>query len=224
MADGTARTSLGDILSELSTLIVRYGSQSVLVALTVAAFTTLFVKSLGAGGQFLASVASFFIAYHFLAYLLRAEGLADTALQGQRYASMFGVMLLATLGIVAAMTLLIVPGLYVAARWSLAQALVVGEGLGTTEALRESWRRTASAVWPLAGTYFLITVASIIVMIFARRLAGYSLIDPDAARALGGIIASGLTSGLSSVLSVCFAVSTYRLVGRSPAQFHAVFD
>lgn len=58
---------------------------------------------------------------------------------------------LASLLIVFGLFLFVLPGLYLAMRFSFVGFLVMDEGLGPLEALGESWRRTSGRFWTLLG-------------------------------------------------------------------------
>lgn len=59
-----------------------------------------------------------------------------------RIASVFGVGLLFGLGVGLGVLLLILPGIYLAARWYLAVPILLAEDMGVSEALSASWDRT----------------------------------------------------------------------------------
>jgi uncharacterized membrane protein len=61
------------------------------------------------------------------------------------------VNLLLTLCITVGFILLIIPGIIAGVRLSFAPLLVVDEGLGPTEAIGESWRRTRGHFWSIFG-------------------------------------------------------------------------
>jgi len=67
--------------------------------------------------------------------------------------SVFGLAawLIGTLAFVAGALLLIVPGLYVLARLTIALPLILLDGNGILEGLSRSWEMTERSAWPLVG-------------------------------------------------------------------------
>ena len=86
--------------------------------------------------------------YHFIEalmpeYIVASEG------RKRRYWAMFASGFLSSLGIIFGMVFLIVPGLYLMARWSASTPFIVAEGMGGVDALKASWKATDKARWPL---------------------------------------------------------------------------
>ncbi len=73
---------------------------------------------------------------------------------------------LVSIGSGLAAILLIVPGLYVAARWNLVRPLVVLEGRGIIEAMTRSWQLTEASAWPLVGTIVILAVPNLAIGLF----------------------------------------------------------
>jgi hypothetical protein len=67
------------------------------------------------------------------------------------YVSAVVAGLLVEIVLIVGFILLVVPGIILAVRLSFVPFLVVDEGLGPTEALFESWRRTAGYSWTIFG-------------------------------------------------------------------------
>jgi membrane-anchored glycerophosphoryl diester phosphodiesterase (GDPDase) len=52
--------------------------------------------------------------------------------------------------------LLLLPGIYLAARWMIAAPAIIGEDLSARAGMRESWERTRDSVWPIAGALVIV--------------------------------------------------------------------
>lgn len=67
--------------------------------------------------------------------------------------SVFGLAawIIGTIAFVAGLLLLIVPGLYVLARWTTALPLIILDGDGILEGLGRGWVMTERSAWPLVG-------------------------------------------------------------------------
>lgn len=134
---------------------------------------------------------------------LRARGDGDVFLP-------FVVMsILATLGVLGGLILLVIPGLVIMARWSIAGPLVIARGDGATQALGESWERTRGAEWPILVAAFALLLPLIVVIIACGVL--FDPADPI------GIGVSQLATSATSVVTQTMGVALYGLIVGSPA-------
>jgi len=155
------------------------------------------------GGQLLVAAAGVVCAYFLLVAALRRTGLyARTG--GDAFLPYIGLSLLYTLGVMAGFIVIILPGLFIMARWSIAQPLLVGGGRGVMAALGESWERTKDREFQILGAWLALIVLPVIVLIGARALFGQE--------ALTGIIVSQLASSTLSVVSLAWNVAIYGLI------------
>ncbi len=146
--------------------------------------------------------------YLLIEAMLKQTGLfsADTT---RRYLPFLGQSILLSLGIVLGLILLIIPGLLLAARWSLASPLLVGEHKGAVEAIRESWELTrghTAALLVAALVLLLIMVAAV------ALAAGASQIDETL-----GIVLTEMAANAVSVIFGGFGVAAYGML-RFPAR------
>jgi hypothetical protein len=157
-------------------------------------------------------------------YVLTERMLADRRPVGQaalprRYGSLFVAQLMSSVMIGLGALFLIVPGIYFAARWFTMTPHLIERGLGSSEALRESWDASA----PSQLAFFLATVLVMIpmipqlVLIFGAEFVDLG-IEPTAA-----VILTNVLSGLSSVLGWVLAAAAYRKVVPMAEQFNEVF-
>jgi hypothetical protein len=124
-------------------LLARYPLPFLAAACGMAAFdTALDAIAPESAIVIVSSAISIGVVYVVFRLLLRREGMV--AREGS-FASYFGVSLLTGLAVLAGLLLLIVPGFYLMGRWSVASAMVVAQGLQTTDAMRASWRATKAA-------------------------------------------------------------------------------
>jgi hypothetical protein len=88
----------------------------------------------------------------FLQFWITARLLEDfgrRSANGGGFGSVFVISLISVVAVLLGFVLLIVPGVILFARWSMAVPIAVGEGGGATVALAESWRRTEGRFWPI---------------------------------------------------------------------------
>jgi hypothetical protein len=146
------------------------------------------------------------------AWLRAARGIkpevSDLFVPFQRcYVPAVAAGLLVEIVLIVGFVLLVVPGIILAVRLSFVPFLVVDEGLGPTEALFESWRRTGGHSWTIFGTgllAILIVIVGFILLIVgsipATMLAYLALASLYAA-VTARKAARGVSSAAATVLS-----------------------
>jgi hypothetical protein len=151
----------------------------------------------------LSFVVSVIAGYVLLEAMLRRTGLRSR--EGEAvFFSYLGLSILYTLGVMVGFLIIIFPGLYIMARWSIAQPMIVARGEGVMQTLGESWERTK-------GNEFQILVAAIalIVPLVAIMIAGGIFLD---AKSLPGIGISQLATSALSVALTGMGVALYGLI------------
>lgn len=221
--------SLGEILAEMSAMFRTHAGVLIGSALAIGAgYTALDFASLqmeDAGGlafvSLMVSLAFTILLQYFVTEKLLADRLADRVGPGKRrYGSLFGALFLSGIAIAAGLLLLVLPALYLMARWlTLAPHLVEGN-LSANEALGRSWDASAQSVPAFVGASILSAAA---------MLPGMGLIFLPEAEA-GGNIALGISAlsnlllGFSSVFGWAIAVGAYRRIVPQGADLQQVFN
>lgn len=144
------------------------------------------------------------------AYFLYEAVLARTGLRSRQSDDAFlpfiGLAVITTLAIMVGLIALVIPGLYLIARWSIAAPVLMIDGKGPIKAMQDSWERTK-------GSDFSILVAVLLfygVPTLASIAAGFVFGPEDPL----GIGLSQLASAVASAFGVAMAVGIYgRLVG-----------
>lgn len=144
------------------------------------------------------------------AYFLYEAVLARTGLRSRQSDDAFlpfiGLAVITTLAIMVGLIALVIPGLYLIARWSIAAPVLMIDGKGPIKAMQDSWERTK-------GSDFSILVAVLLfygVPTLASIAAGFVFGPEDPL----GIGLSQLASAVASALGVAMAAGIYgRLVG-----------
>ncbi len=93
-------------------------------------------------------LVSTIVNYALIRTLLKKSGLMGQG-DGGHLVPFFGLSILYTLGVGLAFVVLILPGLFVMARWSLARPLFLSRGGGVMESLSQSWDRTRGNEFPI---------------------------------------------------------------------------
>jgi hypothetical protein len=143
-------------------------------------------------------------------YFLYEAVLARTGLRSRQSEDAFlpfiGLAIVTALGIMLGLVALVIPGLYLIARWSIAAPVLMIEGKGPIKAMQDSWERTK-------GSDFSIFVAVLLffgIPWLASIAAGVVLGPEDPL----GIVLSQLASAVASALGVAMAAALYgRMVG-----------
>ena len=144
------------------------------------------------------------------AYFLYEAVLARTGLRSRQADDAFlpfvGLAVITTLAIMVGLVALVIPGLYLIARWSIAAPVLMIDGKGPIKALQDSWERTR-------GSDFSILVA---VLLFygvptLASIASSLVFGPEDPLGIG---ISQLASAVASALGVAMAAGIYgRMVG-----------
>lgn len=106
-------------------------------------------------------IASIVAQYYLTITALERQGLRQP--DGGRFGSFFLLGILSGLGILLGTLLLILPGVYLAIRWSAASAVLLADKKSANDALSESWAMTQKSFWPILGAYLVIIVPAFIV-------------------------------------------------------------
>lgn len=114
------------------------------------------VSGLKSGTTFISGLASLGGQFYLTSAILTKLGLTDRDAK-PRFMSFWGANILSSIGIALGLVLLVVPGVYLAARWS-ASGPAVLSGDKAAEALSRSWRMTADRAMPIAIALLVIFV------------------------------------------------------------------
>jgi membrane-anchored glycerophosphoryl diester phosphodiesterase (GDPDase) len=144
-------------------------------------------------------VASFLL----LNTMIRRTGLLSRTREDV-FLTYFGLAVLSAIAILIGMILLILPALFLMARWSIAQPLVVARGDGVKQAFAESWGKTS-------GSEFQIIVAVIVLVIPLTAISVLCGVLLDKASVVGIVVAQIATGG-ASVASVSMGVALYGMI------------
>ena len=120
----------------------------------------------------------------------------------------FGLSLLYGLAVIVGLMLLVIPALFLVARWCLAQPLVVAQGRGVMKAFGESWERTSGNDFPIIVAVLLFFLVPMAISIAA------GLMFPKGT--LLGIAISQLFGTMASLLSLSMGVALYGMLVGAP--------
>jgi hypothetical protein len=134
------------------------------------------------GGQFLVSAATLAMQFWLTVMALDALGLRTTA--AKRFPTFFILGIATSLGILLGVVLLVLPGIYLLVRWSIAVPAVIAADHRFTEAIAYSWRETEGHFWPILLAFIAIygvaaagAVAGVIMETEVDRFGGTLLFE-----------------------------------------------
>lgn len=207
----------GDLLRGM---IVEARRDPVMIAMAIV-FTTVLAMLGDLGGaammpvSFLAiAVAAFVLQYVLTRRAMRAGGLLADDAPGN-VGAFFGLGLLSGLGILLGITLLILPGIWLYARWLAATPILFADDIGVTEALATSVERTRPLLWPI------IVAAGIVNVPYVLAMAATFLLPEQAQVAVGPSLAINLGLNGSQIAAWYLAIAIYRAIRPEPVE--AVF-
>ncbi|RWH79235.1 MAG: hypothetical protein EOQ86_15210 [Mesorhizobium sp.] len=118
----------------------------------------------------------------------------------------FAIALLVGLGVVLGLMLLIVPGIMLALRWSVAVPALVQERLGVFGSMARSRDLTKGSRWALFGLFIILIIIAI-----AIELALGTATDLFGGGVVGAVLGALVTSVTSMAMSIATAVSYVEL-------------
>lgn len=164
----------GEIVAEAIELLRRNATPAVLAVLAIAAgYSLLDIAGASAANAISTIAVSVFGQYHFTELLL--PGRIPPGPPKRRYGSLLLASILSGMGVVTGLVFLVLPGLFLLARWAIATPFIVCDGMTGTESLGASWQATAKS-WPaVAGVmaiYGLALVVTVVVLVVLAERTG----------------------------------------------------
>lgn len=171
----------------------------------------------GAGLNLAVGIIAIFAQYAVTRGALRSAGLLRADGKAGRAGAFVLTLILTGLGIALGLVLLILPGIYLWARWSIVAPLIIGDGMGSNEAMGESWSRTQSIVAPISAALLLLNVP---LLLFVGTLFFYSDYGPTS---LGLALLSNLLVYTAQTFSWHAAVAIHQLTRDPSGDLEQVF-
>lgn len=159
-------------------------------------------------------VAAVITSYLVLESMLKKAGLLNYT-GPRRFFPYLGLNILVILGVVAGIILLIVPGVYLAMRWSVAQARLIGRGEPVIDAIKGSWEMTKG----YSLRIFLAVLAFVVIGLVIGFIAG--ILGPTN---IIGIFISQLASYALSMIMLGLAVTLLGLIDPLGRKLSEVFE
>jgi hypothetical protein len=151
--------------------------------------------------------------YEFTLIVLSRAGLAERR-KRRRFWALVAMNILSGVAILLAFLLLLMPGLYLFVRWSLAAPILLAEDAGPLEALSRSAQELSGRFWPVAGLFLLLFLP-----LLGALVAAFFLADDET---LFSSLVLNVPTNLSMVAGWFGAVAVYS-DGRRGEQLAEVF-
>ncbi|WP_209347395.1 hypothetical protein [Pontixanthobacter sp. CEM42] len=174
----------------------------------------------------IAVLAIYYVAYAVLSAIL-TRSLIPTSIDrhvvGSSNASLIGMASIAyylsVIGISFGLVFLVLPGIYLIARWYLIVPLVVSGRSGIIDAFTQSWDATHASAGALMGI-------SLVIVIPALILGGvdYMSDDPEATYTVPRLVLDSAVFALSTVFGIAVSVFAYRKLIDDREEYRTVFD
>lgn len=155
------------------------------------------------------SVTSFILQYVLTRRTMRKGGLLAVDAQGN-VSGFFGLCFLANLGILLGFTLLIVPGIWLYARWIASGPVLFAEDMSISEALASSAERTRPMLDAIIG------VTCIVHLPFVAGIIASVVAEEASMLSIGVSTATNIGMSVSQLAGWYLAVAIYRAVQPQP--------
>jgi membrane-anchored glycerophosphoryl diester phosphodiesterase (GDPDase) len=152
-------------------------------------------------------VVGVFFSYLLLNAMVQKTGLRTRG-DGDVFLPYFGLTILYGLAVTFGLFVFVIPALFLLARWSLAQPLVVARGEGVMKAFGESWERTSGNDFPI-----IVAVLALWLVPMAISITASLMFPKDS---LIGIPITQLFASLASALSLAMDVALYGMIVGAP--------
>ena len=142
-------------------------------------------------------------AYVLLEIMVRKTGVRSREGEAVFFAYL-GLAAVSTLGVIVGFILVVLPGLFLMARWSIAAPMLIARGDGAMKSLGESWELTR-------GNEFSIIVAALAILVPLIGITIACSVLFERTDPLGIAISQG-TASVMSVLQLAMSVALYGLI------------
>lgn len=208
-----------DLLDETFRLL-RRGAPRAAIALVILAALGIAIDSRMAGPEWEGPLTLFtsvlvIVAQYRVTRLLLGD-VAGAVPTGGGIGAFIVLGILSGLGILLGLLLLVVPGIILFVRWSIAVPILIDTGDGVIDSLRRSWRDTAGCFWPILLTYLALYGPAIL-----AAALGYALATRNPDNLAGVVVANlamngGLVAGWHATVAI---YSNFKILASLPTVF-----
>jgi hypothetical protein len=206
-------SEFGDIMSRTIVLLRTNAARAALALAVMAGLGFLIDSGVTSeeranGLTFIASIATLILQYWLTRGLLAELGFEVS--QNSRIIALFGLGIVTGLGIALGFVLLVIPGLVLFARWSIATPLLLTSNEGVFACIEQSWRQTKGYAGPIIASFLVIYLPGLGLFFAGVWLAETSGLSHT------GIIAMNLMLNASLIAGWHASVAIFTLLHSSP--------
>jgi hypothetical protein len=205
----------GRLFNELGNQL-RQNAMVALIALIFLVGGNLIIDQMGKSSAFAGGFLELAVQLYIIRAALKKANLLPADSKPKLW-TFWWMSVMSALAIMLGCVLLIVPGVYLAARWFVAGPIVIAEDRSATEALRESWQRTRSSVWHLVGATFVVFGGGLAVAILP------SIIIPQSARGISFDATTYLVMFAAYICGWLMQVGAYAMITSTEGHLAEVF-
>jgi uncharacterized membrane protein len=165
--------------------------------------------------RLLQSLVGLICAYFFIDAMVRKTGLCSRA-TGDAFLPFLALYIVYSIGVVLGFILIIFPGLYIMARWSISQPMLIARGDGPMQALGNSWEETEENAFQILIVVLIFLIPTIAISALCTLMLGQA--------SVAGMLISQVASSATSVLALAMGVALYGLIVGTPKETTAVFE
>jgi hypothetical protein len=165
--------------------------------------------------RLLQSLVGLICAYFFIDAMVRKTGLRSRAM-GDAFLPFLALYIVYSIGVVLGFILIIFPGLYIMARWSISQPMLIARGDGPMRALGNSWEETEENAFQILIVVVIFLIPTIAISALCTLMLGQA--------SVAGMLISQVASSTTSVLALAMGVALYGLIVGTPKERTAVFE
>ena len=222
------KLSVGQIIGGATRAVTTFAKPFAIYVVGLAIITSVLDLVMGESGTRVVEQVTSFIA-GFLLYraMLTQSGILPHGQKGGGLGAYFGAALLSGLLTMLGFVFLIVPGLILSARWSIASGLVIAEDRSATQAMRESWEATRASQWSIVLVYvlyFLLLAFAVGGVVGATLGFAQGLGSMSAAESSSGVVAvTNLITNAFGAIGFAISFSILQALQRGTGQLEDVF-
>ena len=206
---------VGELFSELGNQL-RQNALVALTALILLVGGNLLSDQMGRSSAFITGFLELGVQIYVIREALKKANLLPDISKAKLW-SFWCMSLISTLAILAGCVFLLIPGLYLAARWFVSGPVLIAEDKSAGAALRESWHLTRGSVWHMVAATLVLFGGG-----FAVAILPY-VIMPDAARGTPMDAATYVVSFAAYICGWLMEVGAYRLISSHQPGLAEVF-
>lgn len=213
---GGRKLDLGELLGFGVEQVRLNFSTAAIALLALAVVNTLLDQATKSGGLFASGMASLAAQYAVVRTALARANLLPAGFKG-RFGGFWGLNIITGLLMILGFVFLVIPGIFLAARWFVSGPALLADDLTVRDAMSESWEVTKPSTWHIFGALVLVYTVS-----FGIALVP-AMIMPEDQVPIVLQLASYLLMFGGTIFAWLMSVGTYQVIVRPTQHLAEVF-